>query len=119
MSGDCGGTNTRLVLFRVSERKCLSCGKPPDGEVVFSKKYLNSEQKSFSEVCKLFLEEAGGFLPTACCLACAGAITADQKVRSPACAPVSAQRQQSRGSTLLCQRLRCGGLHECACIFMS
>jgi glucokinase len=82
MSGDCGGTNTRLVLFRVSDRKYQHCGQPPEGEVIYSKKYLNSEQKSFTDVCKLFLEEAGGFLPMACCLACAGAITADQKERS-------------------------------------
>lgn len=79
MSGDCGGTNTRLVLFRVPEGASMPHGEPPPGEVVFSQKYLNSSYESFSEVCKAFLSEAGALKPAACCLACAGAI-ADQKV---------------------------------------
>jgi glucokinase len=92
MSGDCGGTNSRFVLFRVSNRASLLCGQPPEGECVFSKKYLNSEQQSFSAVCKLFLEEAGGLLPMACCLACAGAITGNQQASAHAPHPSESAR---------------------------
>jgi len=82
MSGDCGGTNTRLVLFKVSEEECLFCGKPPSGEIIFSKKYLNNEHTSFTDVCKLFLQDAGGLVPAACCLACAGAIDNNKVARA-------------------------------------
>jgi len=79
MSGDCGGTNTRLVLFRIKDGASLALGKPPEGEVVFAKKYLNStfiaKGEGFQELCQTFLKEAGGQLPLSCCLACAGGIT--------------------------------------------
>lgn len=78
MSGDCGGTNSRLVLFRVPEGEKVEVGKVPRGEVLFQKKYLNStfieRGEGFVEVCKVFLKEAGDIRPEACCLACAGGI---------------------------------------------
>jgi len=78
MSGDCGGTNTRLVLVRVPAGVKAKVGEEPDGEVVFAKKYLNAENTSFVAVCEKFLSETsaltGGEKPQACCLACAGGI---------------------------------------------
>jgi glucokinase len=74
MSGDCGGTNTRLVLFRVPAGATAVVGENVPGEMVFSKKYQNSSHTSFEAVCKLFLQEAGGAVPATCCLACAGGI---------------------------------------------
>ena len=50
MSGDCGGTNTRLVLFRVAPGAVSKIGEQPAGEVVFAKKYLNEDHKSFVAV---------------------------------------------------------------------
>ena len=79
MSGDCGGTNTRLQLFVVPEGTKAVPGHRPPGELVFSKKYMNHAFKSFEEVCKEFLAEAkpltGGASPETCCLAVAGGIT--------------------------------------------
>jgi len=79
MSGDCGGTNTRLQVFRVPTDAKATAGHMPPGELVFSKKYLNSSHVSFEEVCKTFLAEitpmTQGELPETCCLACAGGIT--------------------------------------------
>lgn len=78
MSGDCGGTNTRLVLFMVADDAKLEVGQVPKGKVVFEKKYLNAtfieKGQGFEDVCKTFLKEAGGKAPQACCLACAGGI---------------------------------------------
>mmetsp|Transcript_28301 Transcript_28301/g.68823 ORF Transcript_28301/g.68823 Transcript_28301/m.68823 type:complete len:479 (+) Transcript_28301:292-1728(+) len=77
MSGDCGGTNTRLILFRVKPGYKAVKGTVPEGKVVFEKKYQNAQYKSFTEVCQLFLKEAaaaGGGAPSVCCLACAGGI---------------------------------------------
>jgi glucokinase len=68
-----------LQIFRVPADATAVPGQPPSGELVFSKKYLNSGYASFEEVCKTFLGElktiAGGELPATCCLACAGGIT--------------------------------------------
>jgi len=79
MAGDCGGTNTRLQIFKVPLNATLQIGQSPPGELLFAKKYLNNEFPSFQAVCEKFLEEAapltGGSLPRACCLACAGAIS--------------------------------------------
>ena len=78
MSGDCGGTNTRLVLFRVKDGVKAEKGKVPAGEVLLSKHYRNAENGSFTECCEKFLADAdkltGGERPKACCLACAGGI---------------------------------------------
>ena len=38
MSGDCGGTNTRLMVFRVPSGVKASLGKVPEHELVFAKK---------------------------------------------------------------------------------
>ena len=80
MSGDCGGTNTRLVLFRVKSGDATAHrGKPPEGDVVFAKKYQNAsfidKGQGFQDICELFLKEAGGAKPLTLCLACAGGIT--------------------------------------------
>lgn len=78
LSGDCGGTNTRLVLFSVPEGVTAERGKIPTGEVLLSKHYRNAENTSFTACCEAFLTEAdkltGGVRPQACCLACAGGI---------------------------------------------
>ena len=78
MSGDCGGTNTRLVLFSVPAGVKAEKGKVPAGEVLLSKHYRNAENGSFTECCEKFLSEAdkltGGVRPKTCCLACAGGI---------------------------------------------
>jgi len=78
MSGDCGGTNTRLVLFRVPPGVKAERGKVPAGEVILAKHYRNAENKSFSSCCEQFLAEAakttGGETVATCCLACAGGI---------------------------------------------
>jgi glucokinase len=79
MSGDCGGTNTRLQIFRVPGDAAATPGQLPPGELVFSKKYLNSSYDSFEDVCKTFLSDikplSNGEVPSTCCLACAGGIT--------------------------------------------
>ena len=78
MSGDCGGTNTRLVLFRVAPGAKAVRGQQPVGEVILSKHYRNAENASFVSCCERFLSETdaltGGLRPKACCLACAGGI---------------------------------------------
>ncbi|OQS07608.1 glucokinase [Thraustotheca clavata] len=77
VSGDCGGTNTRLSLWRVprSQTHLSVVGKIAPGEVILNKKYLNQEHASFVEVALLFLNEAGVDEPPVCCvLACAGPI---------------------------------------------
>ena len=79
MSGDCGGTNTRLLLFRVAPGAKATQGEQPAGKVLYEKKYLNAEYESFTSVCELFLKESSryssGEKPEVCCLACAGGIT--------------------------------------------
>tara|TARA_B110001452_G_scaffold212033_2_gene182591 strand:- start:216 stop:656 length:441 start_codon:yes stop_codon:yes gene_type:complete len=42
MSGDCGGTNTRLMVFRVPSGVKASLGKVPEHELVFAKKCVPS-----------------------------------------------------------------------------
>lgn len=78
MSGDCGGTNTRLSLFRLDPGSTAKQGEVPKGKVVYEKKYLNASNSSFEAVCQKFLLEAtpytNGDTPEACCLACAGGI---------------------------------------------
>ncbi|KAE8953672.1 hypothetical protein PR002_g32303, partial [Phytophthora rubi] len=76
MSGDCGGTNTRLSLWNILNDSKHVKGDIAPGEMVYSKKYLNEEYASFAEVCHLFLNEAKlvDQIPEACVLACAGPI---------------------------------------------
>ena len=79
MSGDCGGTNTRLILFRVAPGATATQGENPKGTVLYEQKYLNADNASFTAVCQKFLAEArpfsAGETPQVCCLACAGGIT--------------------------------------------
>ncbi|POM67330.1 Glucokinase [Phytophthora palmivora] len=76
MSGDCGGTNTRLSLWNIPKETKHIKGDIAPGEMMFSKKYLNEDYASFAEVCHLFLNEAKlvNQIPEACVLACAGPI---------------------------------------------
>ncbi|KAJ8564213.1 hypothetical protein ON010_g7133 [Phytophthora cinnamomi] len=76
MSGDCGGTNTRLALWNIPKGSKYTKGDIAPGEMLFSKKYLNEQYGSFNEVCHLFLNEAKlvDEVPAACVLACAGPI---------------------------------------------
>ncbi|KAG2964971.1 hypothetical protein PC121_g24495, partial [Phytophthora cactorum] len=76
MSGDCGGTNTRLALWNIPKNSKYTKGDIAPGEMLFSKKYLNEQHGSFNEVCHLFLNEAKlvDEVPAACVLACAGPI---------------------------------------------
>ncbi|KAG8457595.1 hypothetical protein KFE25_003749 [Diacronema lutheri] len=84
MAGDCGGTNTRLQLFRVPADAVPEIGGRPPGELVLAKKFVNSEYDSFSHVMAAFLEEAAPSMDgkgvEVCCLACAGGIQ-DNAVR--------------------------------------
>ena len=78
LSGDCGGTNTRLVLFLVNAGEKAVKGKVPKGKVIYEKHYRNAESKSFVDCMQTFLSETdkltGGVRPAVCCLACAGGI---------------------------------------------
>ncbi|RLN37643.1 hypothetical protein BBJ28_00007331 [Nothophytophthora sp. Chile5] len=76
ISGDCGGTNTRLSLWNIPKDSKHQKGNIAPGEIIFAKKYLNEEHASFAEVCHLFMNEAklADQVPEACVLACAGPI---------------------------------------------
>ncbi|CAI5710724.1 unnamed protein product [Peronospora destructor] len=76
ISGDCGGTNTRLSLWLIPKGSVSFRGSVAPGEITFAKKYHNENYGSFSEVCHLFMKEAKLVekLPVACVLACAGPI---------------------------------------------
>ncbi|CAH0476997.1 unnamed protein product [Peronospora belbahrii] len=77
LSGDCGGTNTRLSLWNIPKSAIWLKGNVIPGESIFAKKYLNEEYSSFDEVCRLFMNEATQLIddvPEACVLACAGPI---------------------------------------------
>jgi len=77
MSGDCGGTNTRLQVFRVPKNSLAVPGSTPTHQLVHVHKYLNAEYASFEEVCQVFVDEVRnmtGEVPQTCCLACAGGI---------------------------------------------
>ncbi|KAG2802124.1 hypothetical protein PC116_g30778, partial [Phytophthora cactorum] len=54
MSGDCGGTNTRLSLWNIPKDSKHIKGDIAPGSMLFSKKYLNEDYASFAEVCHLF-----------------------------------------------------------------
>ena len=76
ISGDCGGTNTRLTLWLIPTGSVAFKGSVAPGEITFAKKYHNENYGSFPEVCHLFMKEAKlvDRLPVACVLACAGPI---------------------------------------------
>ncbi|KUF92011.1 Serine/threonine-protein phosphatase [Phytophthora nicotianae] len=76
ISGDCGGTNTRLSLWKIPNGATQLKGNIAPGDAIFAKKYLNEDHASFNEVCHLFMNEAKltDHVPEACVLACAGPI---------------------------------------------
>jgi glucokinase len=76
LSGDCGGTNTRLSLWEIPRDAVHKKGDVAPGHIIFAKKYINEEHGSFMEVCHLFLTEAKVVerVPVAGVLACAGPI---------------------------------------------
>ncbi|KAG2802856.1 hypothetical protein PC129_g18426, partial [Phytophthora cactorum] len=49
MSGDCGGTNTRLSLWNIPKDSKHIKGDIAPGSMLFSKKYLNEDYASFAE----------------------------------------------------------------------
>lgn len=74
ISGDCGGTNTRLSLWFLPHEKERKKGDMV-GKIIFAKKYHNEDHSSFANVCHLFMKEAKiVHVPVACVLACAGPI---------------------------------------------
>ncbi|KAJ0402855.1 hypothetical protein ATCC90586_004542 [Pythium insidiosum] len=85
ISGDCGGTNTRLSLWFIPQGVKHFTGNIAPGEVLYAEKYINENYASFAEVSHLFLKDAlkkavekvpslAGVVPTAAVLACAGPI---------------------------------------------
>lgn len=80
ISGDCGGTNTRLRLYCTTSEGATRLVSSPSDTIMakpyFAKQYVNAEYKSFMDVLQIFLKEAQSpILPTVCLLACAGPIT--------------------------------------------
>lgn len=75
ISGDCGGTNTRLSLWLIPKGSVFD-GTITPGEIIFAKKYVNQNHASFAEVCHLFLKECkvGREVPIAAVMACAGPV---------------------------------------------
>ncbi|TDH71724.1 hypothetical protein CCR75_007234 [Bremia lactucae] len=76
ISGDCGGTNTRLSLWRIPAGGVAYQDSVTAGNITFARKYHNENYACFSDVCHLFLKEANvkNSLPVVCVLACAGPI---------------------------------------------
>lgn len=79
ISGDCGGTNTRLSLWATTTHQAqaalLSGQNMQMGQPLFAQKYQNEHYSSFVQVLQLFLKEAQApKVPTVCVLACAGPI---------------------------------------------
>jgi glucokinase len=74
--GDCGGTNTRLVLYSiVPNASSPSRGERAPGALIFKKRYKNEDFREFKEIVSVFLKESGiDILPKVACLACAGPI---------------------------------------------
>ena len=58
MSGDCGGTNSRLTLLAVPLGYEPKMGERPSVAIIFSKTYANAEHASvgFEGICKTFLK---------------------------------------------------------------
>lgn len=50
LAGDCGGTNTRLQLYRVPAGARPELGGRPPGELLLGKKFVNSDYESFAHV---------------------------------------------------------------------
>lgn len=82
MSGDIGGTNSRLSLWNTPKSAKAIQGAKPEGELLFEKKYLNENYPGgMPEICGIFLKEAQASVkcdhsihPEILVLACAGPI---------------------------------------------
>mmetsp|Transcript_37 Transcript_37/g.78 ORF Transcript_37/g.78 Transcript_37/m.78 type:complete len:405 (+) Transcript_37:45-1259(+) len=80
LSGDVGGTNTRLDLYQIDKKAALPLeyGVRTPGTLVLSKQYQNTHFSTFAEVLRGFLKEAGvrdDAPPISACVACAGPVT--------------------------------------------
>ena len=75
LAGDCGGTNTRLQIFRVAVGDVQRLSHCAPGELVFEKQYLNGEHRSFCAIVQSFLDESGtDMAPSAACFGVAGPV---------------------------------------------
>ena len=77
LAGDCGGTNTRLLLFEVGAHDELEYGERAPGRLVHSAQYKNEDFSSFEEVLQTFCAAAGlgERRPVSACLAVAGPVS--------------------------------------------
>lgn len=88
MAADCGGTNSRLMLYRVSADAHVVEKEPAPGTLIFERKYLNVHYKSLEEVIRQFFQDAvedaeahGQEVPPkpeVACLAVAGVVLENQ-----------------------------------------
>jgi len=80
MSGDVGGTNTRLMLYSVHPNEPIVRDCEAPGDLKVEKYYKNINFKELHEVIELFLKDAKAetgmeMKPVAVCLAVAGVVT--------------------------------------------
>lgn len=85
MAGDCGGTNTRLMLYAVDPSQPILDKKPAPGKLIMEVKYPNVLFKSLDKIIERFLKDECKCgtehpLPSVCVLAVAG-VVADNTVR--------------------------------------
>jgi len=85
MAGDCGGTNTRLMLYAVDPSQPVLEKQPPPGKLIKEVKYPNVLFKGLDKIIDRFLQDECKCgtelpLPTVCVLAVAG-VVADNTVR--------------------------------------
>lgn len=81
LSADCGGTTTRLMLYRVAPEDPIVPGRPAPGTLVHEEKYPNILFKSLHEIIDLFLHQDCGLVdpcPVVAVLALAGIVVNNQ-----------------------------------------
>eukprot|EP00670_Eutreptiella_braarudii_P028854 CAMPEP_0174371432 /NCGR_PEP_ID=MMETSP0811_2-20130205/99748_1 /TAXON_ID=73025 ORGANISM="Eutreptiella gymnastica-like, Strain CCMP1594" /NCGR_SAMPLE_ID=MMETSP0811_2 /ASSEMBLY_ACC=CAM_ASM_000667 /LENGTH=161 /DNA_ID=CAMNT_0015517799 /DNA_START=15 /DNA_END=497 /DNA_ORIENTATION=- len=87
MSGDVGGTNSRLKMFKVDQNAEIKKRERAPGTLIFESKYANIEFKSLAEVVEKFIKDADAAAktngtdiqrPTSACFAVAGVVQANQ-----------------------------------------
>jgi glucokinase len=78
LTGDIGGTNSRLTLHEVGRHETVTQGGPMPGVSVFHKEYLNCNYPTFQDLLKTFFAEAPArtqaVVPAAACFAVAGPV---------------------------------------------
>lgn len=70
MAGDCGGTNTRLQLYRVPAGSMPEIGGRPPGTLILARKFVNSEYDSFAHVSRRRRAAPAAASRSCCCLRC-------------------------------------------------